>query len=61
MSKPNSRSGIHVPPGPRTDRSESVRDFQNLIHPGSVPGFEIFLGPGPVRDLENFPNVFNFK
>ena len=29
-------------PDPGTDRSESVRDFQN------------FVGPGPVRDLEIF-------
>ena len=32
-----SLSGIHGPPSPETDRSESVRDFQN------------FVGPGPVR------------
>ena len=28
--------GIHGPPGPGTDRSESVRDFQNFVGPGSV-------------------------
>ena len=31
---------IYGLPGPETSRSESVRDFQ------------IFVGPGPVRDLE---------
>ena len=44
---------------PRTDRSESVRDFQIFVGPGpvSVPGFEIFLGPGPSWSgiSENFP------
>ena len=40
--------GIHGPPGPGTDGSESVRDFPNFVGPGPVPGFEIFLGPGPV-------------
>jgi len=33
--------GIHAPSGPRTDRSDLVRDFQ------------IFLGPGHVRDFQN--------
>ena len=41
------RPGIHGPPGPGTYRSESVRDFQNFVGPGPVPGFEIFLGSGP--------------
>ena len=30
-----------------TDRSKSVRDFQNCVGPGPVPGFEFFLGPDP--------------
>ena len=56
-------TGIHGPPWTGTDRSESVRDVQDFVGPGpvrylenfscswsgSVPGFEIFLGPGLVR------------
>ena len=34
------RPGIHGPPGPVTDRSELVIDFQK------------FVRPGPVRDLK---------
>ena len=34
-------------PGPGTDRSESVQDFQNCVGPGPVRDLEIFLGPGP--------------
>ena len=37
--------GIHGPPGPGNDRSESVRDFQIFV--GPVRDLEIFLGPGP--------------
>ena len=36
---------------PGTDRSGSVRDFQNFVDPGPVRDFEIFIGPGPVRTL----------
>ena len=35
-------SGIHGPAGPKTDRAEMVRDFQN------------FDGSDPVQDFENF-------
>ena len=35
-----SRSGIHEPPGPRTDRSDLVLDFL------------IFFGPGPIPHLK---------
>ena len=37
-----SPAGIHGPPDPGTDRSESVQDFQNFVGPGPVPSFEIF-------------------
>ena len=43
-----SHPGIHGPPGPVTNRSDSVRDFQNFVGPGPVRDLEIFLGPGPV-------------
>ena len=29
-------SGIHGPPGPRTDRSDLVRDFPNIVGPGPI-------------------------
>ena len=40
-------AGIHGPSGQGTDRSGSVRDFQNFSGPGPVLGFEILPGPGP--------------
>ena len=43
------RTGIHGLTGPRTKRSELVRDFQNFVGPGLVRDFQICLGPGPVR------------
>ena len=49
-----SLTGIHGPEGPGTDRSESVRDFQNFVGPGLVWDLEIFIGRGPVPDFENF-------
>ena len=36
---------------PGTDRSGSIRDFQNFVNPGPVQDFEIFIGPGPVQTL----------
>ena len=36
---------------PGTDRSGSIRDFQNFVDPGPVQDFEISIGPGPVRTL----------
>ena len=36
---------------PGTDRSGSIRDFQNFVNPGSVRDYEIFIGPGPVQTL----------
>ena len=42
-------SGIHGPPGPGTDPSESIRDFQNFVGPDPSRLLEFFLGPGPVR------------
>ena len=44
-------SGIHRPPGPGTDRSESVQDSHNFVGPGPVRNLEIVLGPGPVPAL----------
>ena len=38
--------GIHRPPGPGTDRSELVKDFQIFVG----PRFLIFSPLGPVRD-----------
>ena len=42
-------TGIHGPPGPGTDRSESVPDFQNFSGPGPV------LGTGPNRSVQDQP------
>ena len=39
------RSGIHGPPGPGTDESESVRDFQNFVGPGPVRSQNLNSGP----------------
>ena len=36
---------------PGTDRSGSIRDFQNFVDPGPVQDFEISIGPVPVRTL----------
>ena len=40
-------AGIHGPSGQGTDRSGSVRDFQNFV--GPVRDLEIFLGSGSIR------------
>ena len=53
-------SGMHGPPGPGTDRSESIRDFQNFGGPGAVRDLEIFLGPGALRSQPELPGFENF-
>ena len=40
--------GIQGPPGPGTDRSELVRDFQHFVGPGPLRDFSNFPGPGPI-------------
>ena len=40
-------------PDPGTNRSESVRDFQNFVGPGPVQDFRIVLGSGPIRSGTN--------
>ena len=36
LVKVSTRAGIHGPPDPGTDRSVSIRDFQNYVCPGLV-------------------------
>ena len=35
--------------GPGADRSESIQDFQNMVGPGPIRDFEVFLSTGPVQ------------
>ena len=37
---------------PGTDRSGSIRDFQNFVDPGPVQDFEISIGPGPDTNFD---------
>ena len=50
--------GIHGPPCPVTDRSESARDFQNFVGLGPVRDLEIFIGPGQVRTVRSQVSKF---
>ena len=49
-------TGSHGPPGPGSDRNESVRDFQNFVGPGPIRYLEIFRGPNPVIQLYLYQN-----
>ena len=62
---------IHESPGPGTDWSESVRDFQNSSGPvwdlefflscGPIPGFEIFLRSGSKFQIFDGPGLVRVR
>ena len=53
-------AGIHGRPGPGTDRSESVRDFQNFDGPGSVQSQALKIFSVLVRTVPRFPKFFQY-